>query len=59
MIGDAVGGVGVGGCGEVDGTAGCALLFEVLEEFPVVGEMGDVELDGTGEVLLEGSLSLE
>ena len=48
MSSDAVGGVGVGGCGEVDGAACGVLLLEVLEEFAVVGEMGDIELDGIG-----------
>ena len=59
MVGDAVGGVGVGGGGEVDGAAGGALLLKILEEFAVVGEMGDVELDGLGEVVLEGGFTLE
>ena len=59
MAGDAVGGVGVGCGGEVDWAAGRALLLKVLEEFAVVGEVGDVEVDGLGEVLLEGGLSLE
>ena len=57
--GDAVCGVGVGGRGEVDGTAGGALLFKILKEFPIVGEMGDVELNGVGEVTLEGGFSLQ
>ena len=57
--GDAVGGVGVGGGGEVDWAAGGALLFKILEEFAVVGEVGDVELNGVGEVALEGGFALE
>jgi len=59
VVGDAVGGVGVGGGGEVDGTAGGVLLLKILKEFAVVGEMSDVELDGGGEVAFEGGLSLE
>ena len=59
MVGDAVGGVGVGGGGEVDGAAGGVLLLKILKEFAVVGEVGDVELDGGGEVALEGGFALE
>ena len=59
MGGDAVGGVGVGGGGEVDGAAGGALLLKVLEEFAVVGEVGDVELDGVGEMAFEGGFALD
>ena len=58
MGGDAVGGVGVGGGGEVDGAAGGVLLLKILEEFAVVGEVGDVELDGGGEVAFEGGFAL-
>ena len=47
MVGDAVGGVGVGGGGEVDGAARGALLLKILKEFAVVGQMGDVELNGS------------
>ncbi len=57
--GDAVGGVGICGCGEIDGTAGGALLLKILEEFAVVGQMGYVELDGSSEVALEGCLALD
>ena len=57
--GDAVGGVGVGGGGEVEGAAGGALLLKILKEFAVVGEMGDVELDGVGEVAFKGGFALE
>jgi hypothetical protein len=56
--GDAGGGVGVGGGGEVDGATGGALLFEILKEFPVVGEMDDVELDGVGKVAFKGGFAL-
>ena len=56
---DAVSGAGVGGGGEVEGTAGGALLLKILKEFAVVGEVGDVELDGAGEVALEGGFALE
>jgi hypothetical protein len=59
MRSDAVGGVGVGGSGEVDGAAGGALLLKILKEFAVVGEMRDVELDGIGEVTLKGGFALE
>jgi hypothetical protein len=57
--GDAVGGVGVGGGGEVDWAPGGALLFKILKEFAVIGEVGDVELDGVGEMAFEGGLALE
>jgi hypothetical protein len=56
--GDAVGGVGVGGGGEVDWAAGRALLLEILEEFAVVGEVGNVELNCLGEVAFEGGFAL-
>ncbi len=59
MVGDALGEGGVGGGGEIDGAAGGVLLLKILKEFAVVGEMGDVELDGGGEVAFEGGLSLE
>ena len=58
MVGDAVGEDGVGGGGEVNGPAGGFFLLEVLEELAVVGEVGDIELDGGGEVAFEGSFSL-
>ena len=57
--GDAVGGVGVGGGGEVDGAARGALLLKILKEFAVVGKMRDVELDGIGEVTLKSGFALE
>ncbi len=59
MGGDAVGGGGVGGGGEVDGAAGGVLLLKILKEFAVVGEVGDVELNGIGEMALEGGFALE
>jgi hypothetical protein len=59
MVGDAVGGAGIGGGGQVDGAAGGALLLKILKEFAIVGEMGDVELDGIGEMTLEGSFALK
>src|SRR5260370_36380613 len=49
----------MGGGGEVEGAAGGALLFKILKEFAVVGEMGDVELDGVGQVTFEGSFTLD
>ena len=58
VVGDAVGGVGIGGGGEVDGAAGGVLLLKILKKFAVVGEMGDVELDGSGEVAFEGGFAL-
>jgi hypothetical protein len=57
--GDAGGSVGIGGGGEVDGAADRALLFQVLEELPVVGEMDDVELDGVGKVAFKGGFALK
>jgi len=48
----------VGGGGEVDGTASCLLLLKILKKLAVVGEMGYIELDGVGEVLLESSFTL-
>jgi len=59
MGGDAVGGVGVGGGGEVDGTAGGALLLKVLEELGIVGEVGDIELDRVGQMAFKGGFALE
>jgi hypothetical protein len=59
IVGDAVGGAGIGCCGKVDGAASGALLLKILKEFAVVGEMGDVELDGIGEMTLEGSFALK
>ena len=58
MGGDAVGGVGIGGGGKVEGAAGGALLLKILKEFAVVGEMDDIELDGVGQVAFEGSFAL-
>ena len=58
VIGDAVGGVGVGGGGEIDGAAGGALLLKILKEFAVVGQMGDVELDGIGQMTFKGCFAL-
>jgi hypothetical protein len=54
--GDAVCGVGIGGGGEVEGAAGGSLLLEVLQEFAVIGEMDDVELDGVGRWRLRAAL---
>ena len=51
--------IGVGGGGEVDGTAGGVLLLKILKEFAVIGEVGDVELNGVGEVALEGGFALK
>ena len=59
VVGDAVGGVGVGGGGEVDRAAGGALLLKILKEFAIVGEVGDVELDGVGQVVFESGFALE
>jgi hypothetical protein len=59
MGGDAVGGIGVGGGGEVDGAASGALLLKILKEFAVIGEVGDVKLDGIGEVTFKGGFALE
>ncbi len=59
VIGDSLGEDGVGGGGEIDGTAGGVLLLKILKEFAVIGEVGDVEFYGSGKVLLEGGLALE
>lgn len=59
VIGDASGGVVIGGGGEIDGAAGGLLLLEVLEELAVVGQVGDVELNGGGDLALEGSFAFE
>jgi hypothetical protein len=59
MGGDAVGGVGVGGGGEIEGAAGCSLLLKVLEEFAVIGKMDDIELYRIGDVAFEGCLALK
>jgi hypothetical protein len=58
VVGDAVRDAGVGGGGEVEGTAGSLLLLKVLEELAVVGEMGYVELDCVGDVVLESGFAL-
>ena len=59
VSGDAIGRVGVcGGC-EVDRAADGVLLLKILKEFVVVGEVGDVELDGGGKVTFEGGFALE
>ncbi len=47
----------VGGGGEVEGAAGGVLQLEVAEQRLVVGEVGDVERDGGGDVALEGGLA--
>jgi len=59
VVGDALGEDGVGGGGEVDGAAGSVLLLKILKEFAVIGEVGDVQIDGGGEVPFEGCLALE
>jgi len=43
-----MGGVGVGGGGEVDRPAGGVLLLKILKEFAVVGEVGYIELYEAG-----------
>ena len=57
--GNAAGGVGIGCGSKVDGAAGGVLLLKILKEFVVVREVSDVELNGGGEVALEGSFALE
>jgi len=59
MICDATGGVGVGGGGEVDGAACGVLLLKILKELAVVGEVGYVELDGSGKMTFESGFALE
>jgi len=59
VVGDAMGGVGVGGGGEVDGTTGGVLLLKILKEFPVVGEVGYVELYDASEMVFKGGFALE
>ena len=59
VVGDAVGSVGVGGCGEVDRAASGTLLFKILKEFAVVGKVRDVELDRIGQVAFQGSFALK
>ena len=59
MGGNAVGGVGIGGGGEVDGAADGVLLLKILKEFAVVGEVGYVQLHDGGEVAFEGGFALE
>ena len=58
MIGDAMGKSRIGGGSQVDGSPGGLLLLEILEEFAVVGKVGDIELDGIGDMALESSFSL-
>jgi hypothetical protein len=59
VIGDSLGQDRIGGGGEIDGAAGGVLLLQILKEFAVVREVGDVEGDGGGEVALECGLALE
>ncbi len=59
VVRDAVGGVGVGCGGKVDGAAEGVLLLKILKEFAVVGEVGYVQLYGVGEVAFEGGFALE
>ena len=59
VVGDAVGDVGVGRCGEVDGAACSVLLLKILKEFAIIGKMGYVDLDDSSEVALEGGFALE
>jgi hypothetical protein len=59
VVGYALGEGAVGSGGEVDGAAGGVLLLEELEEFAIVGEMSDIQLDGAGDVALEGGFALE
>ena len=59
VVGDALGQDGIGGCGEVDWAAGGVLLLQILKEFAVIGEMGDVEGDGAGDVAFEGGFALQ
>ena len=49
VVGDALGEGGIGGGGEVDGAAGGVLLLKKLKKFAVIGQVGDVELDGGGD----------
>jgi hypothetical protein len=58
VVCDTVGGIGIGGGGEVEGAAGGALLLKVLQELAIVGEMGDIELDGIGQVTFESGFAL-
>lgn len=58
VMGDAVGECSVSGGGEVDFAPGRMLLHEVFEERVVVGETGDIERDGVGDVLLECGFAL-
>jgi hypothetical protein len=58
VVGDPMSEGGVGCCGEVDGTTGGVLLFEVLQELSVVGQMGDIELHGARDVALQRSFTL-
>jgi hypothetical protein len=34
-------------------------LLKILKEFAVVGEMGDLELDGIGQIAFKGGFALE
>lgn len=58
VVGDALGERGIGCGGEIDGAADGVLLLEELEEFAVVGQVDDIELDGGGDVALESGLAL-
>ena len=59
VVGDSLGENRIGGCGEIDGAASGVLLFKILKNLAVIGEMGNVEGDGGGEVALECGLALE
>jgi hypothetical protein len=59
VVGDALGEGDVGGGSKVDGAAGGVLLLKILKEFAVIGEVGDVEAYGGGDVPFEGSFAVE
>ena len=59
VIGDSLGEDRIGRRGEIDGATGGVLLLKILKDLAVIGEMGDVEVDGGGEVALECGLALE
>ena len=59
MCGDTLGSVRVGCGGEIDRAAGSSLLLEELEEFAVVGQVSDIEPDGSSDVLFQGGFALK
>ena len=59
LVGDMPGGGGVGGRGEVDLAASRAFLLKILQEFPVVREVRDIQMSCICDMALERGLALQ